>query len=110
MNIVKAANFARQALEHAKSSGQTVQVYTEAGEKVNVLEELEKALKTKPVSISRVDWPLLRKQKLALMNAYGKLTHDQQEALDGIVNLIDSLQDSAVECGVPENEVFHVKD
>lgn len=46
-----------------------------------------------------IDWDLLRKQKKALLNAV--------EAIEGVINLIDSIQDHAVDVlGVPAQNVF----
>lgn len=47
-----------------------------------------------------IDWDLLRQQKLWL------LQHDTEEA-DGLVNLLDHIQDTAVDIGAAtEEEVF----
>lgn len=62
-------------------------------------------------AIDGIDWKLLREQKITLLNVIGEITHTGQpervEHLDGIINLIDSIQDEAVETGkVSEAEVF----
>ena len=55
-----------------------------------------------------IDWDLLHRQKLALLALQSrsigkdrvKLTRDGREAIEGIVNLLDALQDGAVEAGL----------
>lgn len=109
MNIVNAAEIAKQALEYAESNGHTVQVFTEKMGKVNALEILRSALKKRPIVIETKDinWKLLRRQKVTLLNTYGKLDHQEQEAMDGIIHLLDAVQDNSVDqCGVEEKEVF----
>lgn len=52
-------------------------------------------------SLDKVDWDLLRKQKLALL-AMRKRHHDASaefEALSGIIHLLDALQDDAAADG-----------
>ena len=46
--------------------------------------------------ISKIDWQLLNKQRLILadLSMSPVVTNEQQEALDGIVNLLDELCDS----------------
>jgi hypothetical protein len=51
-----------------------------------------------------MDWPLLQKQKQWLLAQ----PQDGEELADGLVCLIDTIQDQAVEQGVPESEVFGV--
>lgn len=46
-----------------------------------------------------IDWDLLRQQKMWL------LQHDSEMA-EGLLNLLDNLQDEAVLCGVDEDLVF----
>lgn len=59
-------------------------------------------LNTRPRFITRIDWELLKKQKKTLL----KLNKD--EHIDGIIALIDSLQDYAVDVmGMSEEEVFN---
>jgi hypothetical protein len=58
-----------------------------------------------------IDWPLLSKQKLTLIQALDYLNdRDEKEAaidLEGILCLIDSLQDYAVDdLGYDDNQVF----
>lgn len=56
----------------------------------------------------KIDWPLLRKQKLMLVsmaNDEDRLT-SEVEVLDGILNFFDALQDDAVKSGVCEHIVF----
>ena len=59
-------------------------------------------------ALSNIDWPLLRQQKLALVSAsLPAHSADSDDALDGIIHLIDHIQDSMVESGVmTETEVF----
>ena len=55
-----------------------------------------------------IDWDLLHQQKLALvglqLRSTGKggvkLTQNEREAVEGIVNLLDSLQDEAAAAGL----------
>ena len=50
-----------------------------------------------------IDWKLLREQKLALLNAL--------PAIEGIINLLDDIQDHAVDVlGVPAEDVFLTED
>lgn len=58
-----------------------------------------------------LDWKELRKQKLVLLEmVLTTKSKKKAKALDGVINLIDSLQDDAVETGAytPE-EVFGKK-
>lgn len=58
----------------------------------------------------RINWPALREQKAALID---QIAYDcaDAEALNGIVNLIDAMQDHAVDAlGIPENVVFDKTD
>jgi hypothetical protein len=52
-----------------------------------------------------LDFPLLRKQKEWLLAQ----PTDGEELADGLVFLIDAIQDQAVDMGVPEVEVFGEK-
>lgn len=67
----------------------------------------------KPKNISmrytKIDWLLLRKQKETLVNLihHSDLALFEKEHLDGLIYLLDQLQDSAVEDGgLTEMEVF----
>jgi len=62
-----------------------------------------------------IDWDLLHRQKLTLFVLLSrstgqgnvKLTPSEREAIEGIVNLLDALQDDAVAAGLwafPEQE------
>ena len=62
-----------------------------------------------------IDWDLLHRQKLALFALLSrstrtgrvKVTRNEREAIEGIVNLLDALQDDAVAAGLwafPEQE------
>ena len=62
-----------------------------------------------------IDWDLCHRLKLALLALLSrstgadrvKLTHSEREAIEGIVNLLDALQDDAVAAGLwafPEQE------
>ena len=62
-----------------------------------------------------IDWDLLHRQKLALFALLSrstragrvKLTRSEQDAIEGIVNLLDALQDEAAAAGLwafPEQE------
>ena len=50
-------------------------------------------------NFNKIDWKLLRKQKLHLLNILDdkKLTPSRLKSLEGILNLIDGIQDDAVE-------------
>lgn len=51
--------------------------------------------------INAPDWELLRQQKQALLNA------EESEEFNGLINLIDNIQDNAVESGIwKEGEIF----
>lgn len=52
-----------------------------------------------------IDWELLRKQKAALMSTIFTGTSYEDE-LQGLVHLIDAIQDQACAAGVPEEEIF----
>jgi hypothetical protein len=63
--------------------------------------------------IKNLDWELLRKQKLMLLDIMNKFSltyfndQEKEELGDGLINLIDNIQDYAVsEMGVDENIVF----
>jgi len=55
-----------------------------------------------------INWELLRKQKLTLFNLIQEIDNvEQVEHLEGIIYLIDAVQDEAVDNeGVDENLVF----
>jgi hypothetical protein len=69
-------------------------------------------LELTPDCIKNIDWKLLRKQKRTLLQTIIKLeTGDEDDPvtddLDGILHLIDSIQDYAVDVlGLPEHEVM----
>lgn len=55
----------------------------------------------------KIDWTKLRKQKETLIYVIMSVPKEIAEDLDGILNLIDSIQDKAVEDGTAtEEEVF----
>lgn len=55
-----------------------------------------------------IDWVLLRQQKLWLVEAIEAYRDvpETQNLIDGLVGLIDKVQDEAVESGVSEADVF----
>lgn len=60
---------------------------------------------------SKIDWALLRKQKLTLLEIIDQVEADcrweRAEDLTGILHLIDAIQDDAVDSGeFTEHEVF----
>lgn len=59
-----------------------------------------------------IDWSLLRDQKeglLSVIHNNDKLTEPQKDSLQGILHLIDGIQDYAVdELGLDKNEVFYL--
>jgi hypothetical protein len=62
------------------------------------------------MNTSNIDWGLLSEQKLCLIQIMAGYEGKTLERLTGILNLIDSIQDDAVDDGVPEEEVFHLKE
>jgi len=67
----------------------------------------------KPYDFSKIDWPALRNQKKDLMCLQDSIKTDAPDTFDnieGIIELIDSIQDYAVEeLGVPESDVFYTE-
>ena len=60
--------------------------------------------------LSQTDWELLREQKAQLLNA-PPLSPDYENAIAGIINWIDAIQDAVVDNGIASfNEVFGVDD
>ena len=59
-----------------------------------------------------LDITLLRQQKLELLTIYSeRITHEQNEAIQGILGLLDVIQEQIVEDGTAtEEEVFGPKD
>ncbi len=71
--------------------------------------------KTFSITITGVDLDLLREQKKQILYLQGRTNMDNSpvlkpkefDAIDGIINLIDAIQDGAVEQhGLDEEEVF----
>jgi hypothetical protein len=73
------------------------------------------------LNLGIMDYKLLRKQKrnlLAQMNFYEdaistacdekakKFYRDSFETIEGMINLLDRIQDEAVKAGIPESKVF----
>jgi hypothetical protein len=63
------------------------------------------------VELGRMDMTLLRKQKITLvemmMDRTGRITEEEQQHLEGIIGVIDAIQDYAVDVmGYPKKEVF----
>ena len=61
--------------------------------------------------LDKVDWPLLRKQKLVLvkmvMERSLELDEEEKAGIDGVIALLDGLQDEAVASGAhTEKEIF----
>lgn len=82
-----------------------------------------------PPFIQKIDWPQLRKQKVSLLESIWNYTleaklaieagekglaftwNNQAETNQGLVNLIDHMQDFAVsDCGMSEQLVFNLKE
>lgn len=60
-----------------------------------------------PEFLAKMDWKLLRKQKLILLNTINNdaVDPEHKEGLEGILNMIDSIQDYAVDdLGINEAE------
>jgi hypothetical protein len=61
-----------------------------------------------------IDWQLLKEQKQLLIEIIWnekptefKLTEQHTDAIEGIINFLDTIQDYAVDdLGIPEDEVF----
>lgn len=53
--------------------------------------------------INSIDWPQLREQKATLLNILFAAGEDDHP-LDGILNLIDAMQDAAVADGIAKEE------
>lgn len=62
-------------------------------------------------TVSKIDWQLLREQKDYLVNEANNWNDSAPNVYDGIVNLIDAIQDNAIADGLAtEQEVFgHVE-
>ena len=65
---------------------------------------------THPEFLTKIDWKLLREQKHAIMYAAADTIDDHyREHLDGVVALIDVIQDYACdEMGISEKEIFNL--
>ena len=62
-----------------------------------------------PEFVTKIDWDMLKGQKRILLEVINKdeLNPEEKEGLEGILSLIDSLQDAAVDdFGLAENLVF----
>jgi len=61
-----------------------------------------------PMFIEKIDWSELRNQKRLLILANDKLVdQEQKDAIEGILNLIDAVQDYAVdEMGMNSNDIY----
>tara|TARA_R110002033_G_scaffold163982_1_gene201147 strand:- start:65 stop:376 length:312 start_codon:yes stop_codon:yes gene_type:complete len=92
-------------LEHLKQIGRT---------KIEIDSVLTNLNKIKKGDILRkIDYPKLKKQKIAVLQLGEQFDNDSMngEALGGIVNLIDSIQDYAVEVlGRSEEEIFNLEE
>ncbi len=66
---------------------------------------------TRPRFITRIDWVALKAQKQDLLAVITTAEGSKRDSLNGILHLIDSLQDYAVDVmGIDEREVFHLID
>jgi hypothetical protein len=96
-------------------------VYMTVDQIVEVIENSAKGndIEDQPEFIQKIDWELLKGQKTVLLKIIDEIEKQKQpiailtvpietaEALNGILHLIDSLQDYAVdECGLDEKKVF----
>lgn len=65
-----------------------------------------------PEFFTKINWGLLRNQKTTLLEVIDHLKGDPNyEDLDGILHLIDSMQDYAVDdLGIASHEVFDLED
>ena len=67
----------------------------------------------KPFVLDTIDYPKLKaqKQKLIYVTDDSDLTQETRDELQGIINLLDSIQDFVVDVmGKPESEVFKLTD
>jgi hypothetical protein len=67
--------------------------------------------KCMPEFMKNIDWELLKKQKMSLLEIQEMtcFTKEDQENMTGIVNLLDALQDYAVDVvGLSEKQVFNL--
>jgi hypothetical protein len=55
--------------------------------------------------LPNIDWALLRSQKIALIYLADK-SPEHADTADGLIHLLDALQDYAVSSGVPVTTVF----
>jgi hypothetical protein len=53
-------------------------------------------------TLNHIDWDLLHEQKLSLLRLLEREPYDssEAEALSGIINLLDTLQDEAADAGI----------
>jgi len=59
--------------------------------------------------IKNIDWKLLREQKITLIALVPVLAEKYADHLQGVLGLIDSIQDYAVdELGLNEDDVFNL--
>jgi len=66
-----------------------------------------------PEFIQRIDWKLLREQKATLLGIqkFANVYTKEVNALEGIINLIDNIQDFACdEMGLSDKEVFNLNE
>lgn len=66
--------------------------------------------KTTLKELYNINWPLLREQKLTLVKLAEdqRLTKEEQEHIEGLLSLLDSFQDYAVDSGrATDKEVFN---
>lgn len=56
--------------------------------------------------IRGIDWKLLREQKSRLLS----LQHEDEDMIEGLTNLIDAIQDAAVDDGLVTNMTVFGKD
>lgn len=54
--------------------------------------------------ITKMNWPLLRKQKETLIELADARPHQVGDHLWGIINLLDAIQDEAVDTGLATSE------
>ncbi len=74
---------------------------------------MKNSKKNTPKFIKDIDYTLLREQKSSLLELLSDkkiMSANQHMDLVGLVHLLDSLQDYAVETGIDENIVFEFTD
>jgi len=105
---------------------ESISAFNSVDQIVDLIEAGAMAESQMPEFLTHVDWPLLKKQKKTLLEIITlaemvlgnhsteeiiKPSQELADDLNGILNLIDSIQDYVVDtCGLDENLVFDLHD